>query len=296
MKQLRELAALHGHQSAIHALAAEPGGGCLASASRDRTIRLWAVPEGEPIITLTGHRGPVHDVCFSPDGGWLASGSGDMLVRLWDLNNPGQTLDLTGQQGAVEAVVFGGGGAQLACGWNMWSYGFITLHERASGAVLLTHQMAHGQLVFDLDYHPERGYAAALAAGFILLLCGGEVSTLRAHGEAVRCAAFSPDGSLLASGAADGLIRLWAMPDTSPAGTLKGHTRAVRCLSWSPDGARLASGGDDGAIWLWEAGGQGEMALPDAGHGSIQGLAWAAGGQLLASAGDDGVIRLWKQL
>ncbi len=295
MKQLRELVALHGHQSAIHALIAGPGGEHLASASRDRTIRLWAVPEGEDVIILAGHRGPVHDVCFSPDGSWLASGSGDMLVRLWDLNNPGQALDLPGQQGAVEAVVFGEGGAHLACGWNMWSYGFITLHEKVTGAALLTHQTAHGQLIFDLDYHPKRGYAAALAAGFILLLRDGEVSTLRAHGEAVRCAAFSPDGSLLASGAADGMIRLWAMPDASPAGTLKGHTRAVRCLCWSPDRAWLASGGDDGSIWLWDAEGRGEAVVPDAGHGSIQGLAWAAGGRLLASAGDDGVIRLWEQ-
>ena len=56
----------------------------LASASSDKTVRLWDLVTGTHKQTLTGHTGPVYSVAFSPDGKILASASGDRTVRLWD--------------------------------------------------------------------------------------------------------------------------------------------------------------------------------------------------------------------
>jgi hypothetical protein len=59
-------------------------GKMLASASHDRTVRLWDPATGTHKQTLEGHSGPVWSVAFSQDGGMLASASVDGTVRLWD--------------------------------------------------------------------------------------------------------------------------------------------------------------------------------------------------------------------
>ncbi|OCK76970.1 WD40 repeat-like protein, partial [Lepidopterella palustris CBS 459.81] len=55
-----------------------------ASASTDRTVRLWDVATGAALQTLEGHSGWVNVVAFSPDGRLMASASDDRTVRLWD--------------------------------------------------------------------------------------------------------------------------------------------------------------------------------------------------------------------
>ncbi|HZY87109.1 MAG TPA: WD40 repeat domain-containing protein [Gemmataceae bacterium] len=75
-------------------------------------------------------------------------------------------------------------------------------------------------------------------------------AVLRDHEGSVDCLAASPDGGLLASGGADGLVRLWRLPAGELLHTLPGHGSPVNCLVFSPDGRALASGGE-GTVRLW---------------------------------------------
>ena len=72
-----------GHTDTVAAVAFSPDGKTLASASDDRTARLWQTACVQP-TTLRGHDGGVGGVAFSPDGVSIATGSLDETLRLWD--------------------------------------------------------------------------------------------------------------------------------------------------------------------------------------------------------------------
>ncbi|HLO52341.1 MAG TPA: NB-ARC domain-containing protein [Kamptonema sp.] len=105
--------------------------------------------------------------------------------------------------------------------------------------------------------------------------------------------ALSPNGTIFATGHADGEVRLWQVADGKLLFRSRGHSGAVWCLSFAPDGETLATGSFDFTIRLWSAS---DLQLRHTlqGHGDwVWAIAFHPEGKLLASGSSDRTVKIW---
>jgi WD40 repeat protein len=104
----------------------------------------------------------------------------------------------------------------------------------------------------------------------------------------VNVAAWSPDGTRLATGSNDGTVRVWDPHSGDPITTIIGHTQGVGAVAWSPDGTRLATIGYDRTLQVWDLT-TGNTAILIRHTDVVRAVAWSPDGTSLATGGSDGI-------
>ncbi len=228
------------------------------------------------VATFTGHEGAGMSVAFNPDGTLLASGASDPTLRVWRVAHGQVQTDnstvLSRHKGRVNSVAFNAQGTLLAYGSDK---GNIRLRPIVDG------QAQEVCLALFLD-----SFRSVFSDHQINEVCS---------------VAFNPQGTLLASGSADGAVRVWRIKNGriqyNPL-VLRGHSGWVNSVTFNSQGTLLVSGSNDCTIRVWRVE-NGRVQTDNSGilsgyDGCVRSVAFNSQGTLLAAGFADRIIRVWR--
>lgn len=260
--------------------------------SRPGQAILWDAKDGTRRFTLHGYADGVSSVAFSPDGKCVAASGYVGDIKLWQVQNGKRVREIVAP-GIVSSVAFSPNGRSLAAG--LW-------------------------------LSKERGDAGE--ARIWDVATGAETAHFVGHTDAVRAVAFSPDGSLLATGSMDGSVRMWDLKDgglratlfcpevvrvakqeAQPAMRKRGRKHeyepmpSVESVVFSPDGRMIAAAFCEqvipgkragvGVVKLWDATRNEPVAAISHNGNFVAQVCYSPDGTLLATAGGDRAVILW---
>jgi len=270
---------LVGHAGGVQAVAISPDGGFLASADADGRVRMWSLAGGRGtlVIEVAGPRPPFADLAVAGDGSAVAVAGRDGTLQVWATRGGDGRPLLDRRDTRTTRIALAPGGRRLAMAGGDGRVRILDLDGDGDGDGAV---VARSRSLTVLAFSPS-GEQLAVGGGRLVRLVrpgGGDPIEL-GHDAEVVAVAFAPAGGLVATGSADGLLRVWNR-EGELVGRFAGHRGAVRRLAFASDGGEVVSSGDDHQVRVWPASPRDQRVVP--GHSG-----W---GSALAFAGDDLVI------
>ncbi|KAJ6237997.1 transducin beta-like protein [Anaeramoeba flamelloides] len=182
----------------------------LISGSNDKTIKIWSVTKGQPLITFKAHEKEINQITVAPNKKIFASASRDKTIKLWNVKD------------------------------------------------------------------------------------GSLIETYRGHRRGVWDVAFSPIDKVFASCSGDQTIKVWSLESNQCIRTLEGHMAAVLRVKFISNGTQIVSTGADSLIKVWNLK-SGDCAITiDAKNERVWGIDVSLDENYLISAGSDSNVMIWE--
>lgn len=218
----------------------------LMTIASDGVVYVWDLASTSPPGVLLDHHGPGVAVQFRPDSRALLGTS--KAARLWDVRTGEPPSDLLPFKNDVSAVAFSATGKRIAA--------------RVPGRIQVVDGTSLRPITATMEQHRRPGHRTArdISFGFddrtVLALFGPlEASYLRIYDSAtgerlpwpvndverVSSATFSYDGRFIATGSADGVLRLWSGVDGTPLSDAIVHRHPVLHALFSRDNRRVVT-------------------------------------------------------
>ncbi|XP_073780442.1 protein Atg16l2 isoform X3 [Danio rerio] len=243
---------LDGSNEGITSIEFDPTGTRILAASYDKSALFWRLEDSVPKVTLTGHSRKVTAARFKYSQRQVVTGSADRTVKIWDLQRAAciQT---------IEVLSFC---SDVVCS----EYLIISSHYDKkirfwdSRAATCTQEVPLQGRVTSLDLCPNHRQLLSCSRDNILQLVDLRKSNDRVafRAEGFKCgsdstkAIFSPDGSFLAAGSADGAVYIWNVNTGNLEKHLPDmHSAPISALAWSLSGEYVVSVDKSRRAVLW---------------------------------------------
>uniref|UniRef100_A0A3B3ZMA0 Autophagy-related protein 16 domain-containing protein n=1 Tax=Periophthalmus magnuspinnatus TaxID=409849 RepID=A0A3B3ZMA0_9GOBI len=244
--------ALTGSNAGVTSIDFDSTGSYLLAASNDFASRIWTVDDYRLRHTLTGHSGKILSARFLLDNARIVSGGYDRTLKLWDLKS----------KVCMKTVFAGSSCNDIVCTEQCVMSGHFDKKVRFWDirSESIVRELELQGRVTSLDLNHDRTELLSCSRDDVIKIIDLRTTTVRQTFSApgFKCGAdwtrvtFSPDGSYVAGGSADGALYVWNVLTGKVDRVLdRNHNSAINSVSWSPSGAYVASVEKGNRVILW---------------------------------------------